>query len=120
MPQVKGLYERHMGIDPKEYCTIKIIDEINELKNCPYELVYNYIGKAYMLLFELDDKLYSVISPNYLISIDGKCDLYGYDNGIFSYCEEGSLGEDIQALSLKLINIIKNNSNERIKYLLNK
>lgn len=121
MPEVKGLLKKTVNYDLENYDSIKIINEVKELMEIDYELIYNKKTEVYELYFELTDRLYCVKVPKEIIyerdSVLGV--LFEYIGDDYRYVNFGYLGKNISDLCSNISKIIKNDTSERIKFLLN-
>lgn len=120
MPEVRGFYEKNIIIKGADYRFVKLFKEIEELKNSSYELIYDNHEELYNLYFDLKGDIYCIdIGYTELLLEESIPDLYMYKDKIYSFIHDDGLEKEVNNLILNIKNIIKNNSSDRIKFLLN-
>lgn len=126
MPEVNGLYKICIEEDNDHYRSVKLITEIEVLKECDYELTYDSINETYSFFFVINNKSFCIdvflykVNNDYLEPI-----FYKIDDGSFIredvYCRElRQLKEEMNYLFSNIHNIILNSSVDKIKLLLKK
>lgn len=123
MPEVKGFYKENIIYNHDNIVNIKLNTDLEEIKDCPYELIYELDSKYYSLIFKFNDEVYCLdIKERRILRGEKSFHLvrYNFDNKKFEFMKDDQLGGEIYKLCLRIGNVIKNNTNERIKFLVNK
>lgn len=128
MPEVRGLINKCIDfensyLEKEELRSIKLIGEIEELKDYEYELIYDSNNEVYSLFFEANNKFYCLDTD---IFIDGETSkfrwggpsLYKIVDSNFEVENKDLFGDKMRNLYLKYPDIIIKHSTERIKFLL--